>query len=55
MKLQKRLGRIYGGKKYYKWVITIPPEDIIDSGFKEGDGLKVKSEDGKITITRKKD
>ena len=55
MKLQKRLGRIYEGKRYYKWIITIPPEDVLDSGFKEGDKLRIESEDGKITIIKKKD
>jgi bifunctional DNA-binding transcriptional regulator/antitoxin component of YhaV-PrlF toxin-antitoxin module len=54
MKLQKRLGRIYKGKKYYKWVVVIPEDDVIDAGFKEGDVLKVKSDDEKIVL-RKKD
>lgn len=55
MKLQKRLGRKYNGKEYHKWVIVIPNEDIIDSGFKEGDDLRVHSEDGKIILTKRPD
>ena len=53
MKLQKRLSRVYKGKKYYKWVITIPPDDAIDSGFKEGDDLRVESSDGKIVLRKR--
>ena len=53
MKLQKRLSRVYQGKKYFKWIVVIPPEEIIDSGFKEGDELRIDSEDGKIILTKK--
>ena len=50
MKLQKRLGRKYKDKEYYKWIVVLSPENIIDSGFKEGDELKVDATDGKITL-----
>lgn len=53
MKLQKRLSRIYNGKKYYKWIITLPEDDVNYAEFKEGDKIEVDSEKGKIFLMKK--
>jgi len=52
MKLQKRLGRKYNNKEYYKWMVVIPEDEVVIAGFKEGEELKIYSEDGKITLIR---
>ena len=52
MKLQKRLSRIYNGKKYYKYLIVIPSEDIEKSDFKEGDELRINSKKDSIKISK---
>ena len=51
-KLQKQLSRKIGDKEYAKWVLVIPPTAIKDSGFKEGEELKIESKEGKITIKK---
>jgi len=53
MKLQKRLSRKYKDKEYYKWIITLPDEDVKFAGLKEGDELKVESELGKIRLIKR--
>lgn len=53
MKLQKRLSRKYKGKEYYKWIITLPDEEVRYAGLKEGDELKVESEPGKIRLIKR--
>ncbi len=39
MKLQKVKAREYKGKPIYKYMIVIPPKDIKELGWKEGDEL----------------
>ena len=52
MKLQKRLSRIYNGKKYYKYIIVIPEKNIKKANLKEGDELMIESKRGKITLKK---
>ena len=52
MKLQKRLSRIYKGKKYYKYVLVIPEKDIKGAEFKEGDELKSDVKKKEIRIKK---
>lgn len=40
MKLQKQLSRKVGDKEYSKWVITIPPKQIKELGWSEGEFLE---------------
>ncbi len=54
MKLQKRLSRIYNGKKYYKYIIVIPEDDIINADLKEGDELISKSKKNEILLRKNK-
>ena len=50
MKLQKRLSRIYNGKKYYKYILVIPEKDIQNADFNEGDELKSEVKEKEIKI-----
>ena len=52
MKLQKRLSRVYKGKKYYKYILVVPEDKIKMAGFKEGDELKPEVEKGRITLKK---
>ena len=40
MKLQKQTTRKIGDNEYVKWVIVIPPSQIDETGWKEGDDLE---------------
>ncbi len=40
MKLQKRFSRKIGKVVYFKWIITIPPDNIEKLGWKEGQKLE---------------
>ena len=51
-KLQKQLSRKVGDKEYAKYVIVIPPEEIKQSGFKEGQELKIETKEGRIVIKK---
>lgn len=53
MKLQKRFLREYNGKKYYKFIINIPPKIIKKAGFKEGDDLEPSVKKGEIKLREK--
>lgn len=52
MKLQKRLSRKYKNKEYYKYIITLPGNDVTKSGFREGDELIINTKKGEIKITK---
>lgn len=53
MKLQKQLSRKVDDIKYPKYVITIPPKQIEEAGWKEGIELIAIVEDGKIVLKPK--
>lgn len=52
MKLQKQLSRRVGNKKYPKWVITIPPKQVKDLGWKEGDFLESEVNNQELIVRR---
>ncbi len=52
MKLQKRLSRIYKGKKYHKYILVIPKEDIEKARLKAGDELKSEVKEEEIRIRK---
>jgi hypothetical protein len=54
MRLQKHFSRKFKGKQYYKWVIVIPDEDIVELGWKEGEELQSKIFRGGLLLFRKK-
>jgi bifunctional DNA-binding transcriptional regulator/antitoxin component of YhaV-PrlF toxin-antitoxin module len=49
MKLQKRIGRKYQGKVYYKYSVDIPSETIEALGWEKGTEIK-KTVQGKKLI-----
>lgn len=53
MRLQKRLSRKYKDKKYHKYIIVLPEKEVIKSGFREGDELKVETKGGEIKLKKK--
>ena len=52
MKLQRRLSRIYKGKKYFKYLIVIPEKEIENAKLNEGDELSIESSEKKLTIRK---
>ena len=40
MRLQKQISRLVGDNEYAKWVIVIPPSQIEELGWKEGEELE---------------
>jgi bifunctional DNA-binding transcriptional regulator/antitoxin component of YhaV-PrlF toxin-antitoxin module len=51
--LQKQLSRKVEGKEYPKYVVTIPPKQIEEAGWKEGTELEATVRDGKIVLKPK--
>jgi bifunctional DNA-binding transcriptional regulator/antitoxin component of YhaV-PrlF toxin-antitoxin module len=54
MKIQKQTALKKENKIYYKYVITIPEENIIKSNLKEGDELEIESRKESIFLKKKK-
>ena len=52
MKLQKRFLREVNGKKYYKYVVQLPPEIIKKAKLKEGDELEAEAGAGVVRLVR---
>ncbi|MFC1685598.1 hypothetical protein ACFLZZ_01090 [Nanoarchaeota archaeon] len=53
MKLQKRFLREVNGKKYFKWIVNLPPESIEKAQLKEGDELEAETKKGEIRLRKK--
>lgn len=53
MRLQKQLSRRVDNIEYPKYVVTIPPKQIQEAGWKEGTELIATVEDGKIILRPK--
>lgn len=53
MKLQKRFNRKVADKEYSKWIVTLPPEEIEQLGWKEGMELEVSTKDDKMILKPK--
>ena len=54
MKLQKQLSRKVDDKEYPKYVVTIPPKQIDELGWKKGTELIAVVEEGRIVLRPKK-
>jgi len=52
MRLQKQMSRKYKGKEYPKWVITVPPRQIEELGWGEGEFLESKVTRQELAIRR---
>jgi hypothetical protein len=55
MKLQKVPSRILNKKEYVKWLIIVPPKDVSELGWKDGQKLKTAVERGNLVITLSKE
>jgi len=53
-KLQKQLSRKVDEKEYPKYVVTIPPSQVRELRWKEGDELEAKIQKDKLVIMRRK-
>jgi len=53
MKLQKQLSRKIKDREYPKYVVTIPPKQVEEAGWKEGMELEAVVKDGKIILRPK--
>jgi len=52
-KLQKQLSRRVGDKRYTKWVITIPREQVKRLGWASGDEIEAIVKDDKLVLIAK--
>jgi uncharacterized protein (DUF488 family) len=52
MKLQKQLSRLFKGKEYVKWIITIPPEDIEKLKWQEGEELGSEVDGNRLILKK---
>jgi antitoxin component of MazEF toxin-antitoxin module len=49
-KLQRQLAYKYKEKKHYKHVIVVPDEAITELGWKGGQELELKVQDGRLVV-----
>jgi bifunctional DNA-binding transcriptional regulator/antitoxin component of YhaV-PrlF toxin-antitoxin module len=54
MRLQKQKTREVKGKEYFRWTVVIPPKEVEELGWKEGDELEPLKEGRKLVIEPKK-
>jgi hypothetical protein len=52
VKLQKQLGRRYGGKDYAKWLVVIPPNLVDKLGWSEGEDLDPQIDGHQLRLRR---
>uniref|UniRef100_A0A6M3XXR7 Putative antitoxin family protein n=1 Tax=viral metagenome TaxID=1070528 RepID=A0A6M3XXR7_9ZZZZ len=52
MQLQKQLSRTLGTKKYSTYTVVIPPKTVKELGWKKGDRLEPKIENGGLFIIK---
>ena len=50
MRLQKQKTREVKGKEYFRWTVVIPPAEVKELGWKEGEELKPKKEGKRLVI-----
>jgi antitoxin component of MazEF toxin-antitoxin module len=53
MRLQKQLSRRVESKEYAKYVLVVPPEEIQELGWKEGEELEPEVKGKKLIIAPK--
>lgn len=52
MQLQKQLSRKLEKKKYFRYTVVIPPKTVKELGWKQGDRLDPKIENGGLVIVK---
>ena len=53
MKIQKQLSKKREEKRYYRYVVNIPKEDLDKANFREGDELSAEAKKGEIKLKKK--
>ena len=53
MKLQKHFAKKIGRKKYHKYVVVLPEEEVKKAGFKKGEELEAESKKGEVRLRKK--
>ena len=52
--MQKQKTREVKGKEYFRWTVVIPPEEVKELGWKEGDELEPTKDGKKLVIEPKR-
>lgn len=52
MRLQKQKTREVKGKEYFRWTVVIPPDEVKELGWEEGQELKPRREGKKLVIEK---
>ena len=55
MRLQKQLSRETSGRRYDKWIITVPPKSVKQLGWKAGTPLTSEIKEDKLLISKAED
>jgi bifunctional DNA-binding transcriptional regulator/antitoxin component of YhaV-PrlF toxin-antitoxin module len=50
MRLQKQKTREVKGKEYFRWSVVIPPKEVEEMGWKEGEELEPKHRGVRLVI-----
>jgi hypothetical protein len=50
MRLRKVVNRVYEGKTYYRWLISISPKHVRDLGWVDGQALEATVRDSTLTL-----
>ena len=54
MRLQKQKTREVKGKEYFRWSVVIPPDEIEELGWKEGEELVPMKEGERLVIKKER-
>lgn len=50
MRARKVINRVYQGRTYYRWILSISPKDILQLGWVDGQSLKSYVRGSTLTI-----
>lgn len=53
MRLRRVQNRVYKGKEYERWLLTVPPDLVSKLGWDESTELEAKARDGALRLVRK--
>ena len=53
MRIRKVQNRVYKGKEYERWLLTLPPELVKEMGWDEKTEVEAKKRRGSVIITQR--
>ncbi len=53
MRLRRVQNRVYKGKEYERWLVTLPPDLVKELGWNETTELEAKRKDGTLRLSRR--